>query len=82
MKDEKLTYREAATRLGLSASFLSEITHENEDKRKSPSLDLAINIQEVTGGKVAVYDWPKLAKLGRAFQNSSPSSDAPLTEAS
>jgi len=57
----------------MSASFLSELLSTEADRRKSPSLALALKIQSATGGAVTVADWPKLAEIGKAIQNSTPS---------
>ncbi len=71
LKETGQTYRQFASKVPMSPSFLSELLSEG---RKSPSVDLALKIQKATGGAVEITDWPKLAELGRVFQKSSPSS--------
>jgi len=66
IKDANLTLREFARREGISPSFLSEITAKDADKRKSPSLEMALKLQTATRGAVSVADWPKLAEVANA----------------
>jgi len=66
IEDANLTLREFARREGISPSFLSEITAKDPDKRKSPSLAMAVKLEAATNGAVSVADWPKLAEVANA----------------
>ncbi len=52
LDEKRLTYREFAEKLGVSAQYLQNIAY---GKRK-PSLDLAVKIEELSNGKLTPRD--------------------------
>lgn len=52
LEDKRLTYREFAEKLGIRTQSLQSVVYGS----KKPSLDLAVKIEELTGGAITPKD--------------------------
>jgi transcriptional regulator with XRE-family HTH domain len=52
LEEKRMTYREFAEKLGIRPQYLQSIAY----GKKKPSLELAVKIQELTGGKLTPKD--------------------------